>query len=76
MRHVSYPYQVLYQKGSDIHTWEYRDVRCAKRDYDKQTDFDKVMLLHVSPNNVKCIEQKPMVEPSTKKAKSNKRSKV
>jgi hypothetical protein len=73
---VEYPYRVLYQKGSDIHTWEYRDIRCAERDYDKQTDFDKVMLLHILPNNVKCIKQKPLVDAKVKRAKSNKRSRV
>ena len=67
-------YRVLYQKGNEIHTWDYQDMRVAERDYERQVYFDKVMLLQIFTNNVKCIKQKPYVDSTVKKARSSKRN--
>ena len=76
MRGVEYPYRVLYQKGDQIHTWDYKDMRVAERDYDKQSDFDKVMLLQIQPNNVKCLKQKPLIDPSSSRTRTSGRKRV
>ena len=71
MRVINHPYRVLYQKGEEIHTWDYQDIRVAERDYERQTDFDKVMLLQILPNNVKCLRQKPLTDPSSSRTRTS-----
>lgn len=69
-------YRVLYQKGDEIHTWDYQDMRVAERDYERQVDFDKVMLLQIFTNNVKCIKQKPLLDPSSSPIRTSGRKRV
>ena len=58
-------YRVLYQKGDEIHTWDYSDLKVATRDFERQVDYDKVMLLQMTRVNVKCLRQKPILDPSS-----------
>lgn len=58
-------FRVLYLKNGESHTWDYKDMYEATGAYDR-LEGDRVMLMSVSPINVKLVKEKGPLCPKAK----------
>lgn len=59
LRHAHY--RVLFQKGDELHTWDYDEQLVAERAYSQLTNWDRRMMLLVWSNNVSCMKDEKRV---------------